>query len=163
VCICVCWGTSSTIYPERCTTLYILRFVQSTRELSFTGICKRLPHHCVSSGSEGYVDTMDICMHECYNYSTYSPVLDSSYIICTFTPCLLDLLLRISITKLCTYSAIYPDLIQHLVYPTPGLSSTWFIRHLVYPSLGLSSTWFIRHLVYPSLGLSSTWFIQHIL
>ena len=53
-----------------------------------------------------------------------------------------------------------------LVYPTPGLSNTWFIQHLhmVYPTPGLSNTctWFIQHLVYPTPGLSNTWFIQHL-
>ena len=54
---------------------------------------------------------------------------------------------------------------QHLVYPTPGLPNTWFIQHLVYqvyPTPDLSNTWFIRHLVYPTPGLSNTWSIQHL-
>jgi hypothetical protein len=42
------------------------------------------------------------------------------------------------------------------IYPTHGLSDTWFIRHLVYPTPGLSNTWFIQHLVYPIPGLSDT-------
>ena len=49
-----------------------------------------------------------------------------------------------------------------LVYPTPGLSDTWFIQHLIYPTPGLSNTWFIQHLVYPTPDLSNTWFIQHL-
>ena len=53
---------------------------------------------------------------------------------------------------------VIASFIQHLVYPAPGLSSTWF-QHLV-PAPGLSSTWFIQHLVYPAPG-SGTWF-QHL-
>ena len=51
---------------------------------------------------------------------------------------------------------------QHLVYPIPGSSNTWFIPHLVCPRPGLSNTWFTQHLVYPAPGSSNTWFIPHL-
>ena len=44
-----------------------------------------------------------------------------------------------------------------LVYPTSGLSNTWFILHLVHPTPGSSYTWFILHLVYLTLSCEQTW------
>ena len=99
----------------------------------------------------------------------------SSYLVCPTLSCESPLLIYLRILSYTDFSESlirlatvvkphhqFTDVLSTMIYPTPGLFSTWFIQHLVYPTPGLSNTWFIQHLVYPTPGLSSTWFIQHL-